>query len=168
MSTATIYARVPEQTKRAADAFAAERGTSLTTAVQELLSLGLEAAANAGSVRTLQHQVLMLEGELGSARTEVREMAVLRDQSQQELASVRQAAAVWAQRANIKVAACPSCKEAISGADLLVTGHCKRCNAPTSALMEPKDTDAVNGRDLMIVLGAVGVLLGLVVLAGTK
>jgi hypothetical protein len=47
----------------------------------------------------------------------------------------------------------------------MISGRCASCSASTSTLVESASPN-VNDRELMLVLGAVGVVLGLLVIAG--
>lgn len=167
MATATIYARVQETAKLAVENYASTYGLTMTSAVQELLGFGLEAAENRKFVSRLEGELVEAKEELRVAQAKIQEEAAAHVLSQQELVAFKQAAGLWAKRAGITVAKCPSCKKPVSGADLLVAGRCNACQESTSSLlMEPKASDA-NSRDLMLVLGAVGVLLGLLVVTGS-
>lgn len=167
MTSATIYARIPEETKDAATAFAASRSVTLASALHELLALGLEAADGSGTVSALQEEVQQLRQRVRDLEETTQAQALARLQLEQELAALRQAADVWVQRADLPVGTCPHCNKPLSGADVLVAGRCSECRASTSALVEPKASDLDNG-DFMLALGAVGVLLGLVALAASK
>lgn len=167
MSTATIYARVPAETKAAVEEYATRRGLTLTSGLHDLLQLGLEASENAPSVESLQRRVADLEQEVRAARLGQREEAIAREQVARELAGLRQAASSWAARAEVPLGHCASCNAAITGRDLLVSGTCPECHAPTSGLIEPK-TDQLNKNDLMLTLGGIGLLLGILVVAGNR
>ena len=54
MSTEVIYARVPVPLKEAADAYASQRGKTLTGAVVDLLDRGLAAVSDERSVAQLE------------------------------------------------------------------------------------------------------------------
>jgi hypothetical protein len=72
----------------------------------------------------------------------------------------------FAQQASRRIGTCPACKERITGHDLLVTGACGRCGKTLSGLIAPAQTgSAIDQRELMILVGAVGVLLGIAYLA---
>lgn len=164
MATATIYARVPDHTKDGAEAYAADHGLTLTAALSELIGLGLEAAHNAASVATLQERALSLESQVRELRLAVREQELARERAENELSTLRQAAEVWVNRADVTVGTCPNCDQDLTSADLLVQGRCGRCQQSTTALIEPSSA-SVNGRDFLYALGAVGLMLGLVALA---
>lgn len=163
VTSTTIYARVPEQTRQAAGTFATEHGLKLTTALQELIELGLEAAAGSDAVTELQGQVEQLGTRVQELELTIQEQALERLRLERELASLRQAANLWVERADMPVGACP-CGAPLNGADVLVAGRCGKCGVATSALIEPKESNLDN-RDFMLALGAVGVMLGLVALA---
>lgn len=167
MASATIYARVPEQTKDAAVEFAAQHGLTLTSALHDLLALGLESAAGSTTVTALQAEVGQLQEQVRQLEATVQTQALAHARLQHELAALRQAADVWVQRADLPVGTCPSCDHPLSGADVLITGHCSQCQTSTSALVEPKES-TLDSRDFMLALGAVGVMLGLVALAAKQ
>lgn len=167
MASATIYARVPEQTKDAAAEFAAQHGLTLASALHDLLALGLESAAGSTTVAALQAEVGQLQERVRELEATVQTQALAHSQLEHELAALRQAADVWVQRADLPVGTCPSCSQPLSGADVLIAGRCSQCRKSTSALVELKES-SLDNRDFMLALGAVGVMLGLVALAANK
>jgi uncharacterized protein with PIN domain len=167
MATATIYARVSEQTKDAAESYASERGLTLAGALHELLVLGLESAENVASVTALQSKVSSLDEEVVELKMALREHAVAREHAEHQRDALRQAAEIWGHRADLTVGTCPNCGQPLTGADLLVVGRCQSCKQSTSALMEPSGSN-LNSRDFMLALGAVGIMLGLVALAANS
>jgi hypothetical protein len=165
MTSATIYARVPVETKKAAETYASAKGLSMTAAMQELLQLGLEANENKAPMDAMRSHIADLEQRLREQELAAREQALQRVRAEREMKSVRQAAEVWAQRADLSVGSCPHCHGSISGRDLLVSGRCGTCQGPTTALLEPKAQD-LNKNELMLVLGGIALLLGILVIAG--
>lgn len=150
-TTEVIYARVPTTLKEAADAYAAERGKTLTAAVAELLGRGLAGASDERSVTELQASLSRataekanLEASLQTARAQVAALGT------------------FAQQASRPVGKCPACKQQITGHDLLVSGACRHCGKTLSGLIAPPQTgSSLDQRELMILVGAVGVLLGI-------
>src|ERR1700761_4949520 len=66
--TETIYARVPDQVKAAAEDFAATNGLTLAAAIATLMDRGLQANADEASVAKLQEQSAKLRAEVKSLR----------------------------------------------------------------------------------------------------
>jgi hypothetical protein len=66
--TATIYARVDADLKRATDAYAADRGMSLAAAVSDLVGKGLAATDAERASRALNTRVRELEIEISRVR----------------------------------------------------------------------------------------------------
>lgn len=154
-----IYARVPESVKAATEGYAAGHGHTLAGAVAELLEIGLAAPGRAervvaleGKVNRLAADKSTLQSELHGARAELQALGALGDR-------VRQT-----------VGACPDpeCAQAITGYDLLATGACPRCGATLSGLLVGKETrsDSLNQQQFLLLIGALGALVGLALLAG--
>lgn len=165
-----IYARVPDQLKNAVDGYAAERGTTLTSAVVDLLERGLVSTSDAPSVADLElklattsAQKMDAEASLRSARLELQTLQLLSERTRQTLGQ------------------CPSpdCSSPITGYDLLVTGHCPSCGQALTDLLKLKSpqTDeaeengdrprpgGVSERDFLLLLGALGAVVGVAYLA---
>lgn len=150
MATEVIYARVPKELKDAADEYARNRGATLTSAVVDLLDRGLSAVSDDQSVVELEKTVASLtadnarlDGELQGARMEV---GALRN---------------FTARASRKIGSCPGCTGEISGYDLLAAGRCPNCERGLSSLLVPDKTSAnLDQRELLILVGALGALLG--------
>lgn len=149
----TIYARVPDQIKEAADEYAAHRGMTLASAVADLLDRGLQGAADEQSIAGLEQRVAELSAE----------NHVLRER---ELA-IGSAYQVLADRIGRPVGVCPHCQQAISGYDLLVTGRCRNpdCAKGLSGLLGPSGDkspakNTLDDGEFKILLGALGVALG--------
>ncbi len=157
MSTQVIYARVPAALKDAADAYAAQRGQTLTGAVAELLDRGLNAATDEHSIADLQANLALANAKRATAEA--------------ELAAAKSQLAVLgnlAQRARQTVGTCPNpnCKEKITGYDLLASGRCHKCNEALSGLLTPQPaTSSLDQREVLILVGALGAVLGVAYLA---
>ena len=154
MSTEVIYTRVPSEIKDAVGAHASAHQTSITAAVAELLRLGVESAANRRAVEATTSRVDDLEDRLRREQEK-------RAQVEQRLALLEQSAATWAKRAEQGVGKCPKCPKVISGYDLLVTGECSACRATISLLMPEKEQRRLDEKQLLVLLGAVAVVLGI-------
>jgi antitoxin component of RelBE/YafQ-DinJ toxin-antitoxin module len=151
-----IYARVPDSLKESADAYAAERGLTLTSAVVDLLHRGLAAAADAESIVDLEARTARLITEKAASESELQV-------ARTELGTVN----LLAQRANQAVGRCPeaACGQPITGYDLLAVGQCPHCGRGLSSLMAPTPSaSTLDQRDFMILLGALGALVGVAIL----
>lgn len=149
----TIYARVPDHVKAAADTYASENGMTLANAVALLLDHGLQAMASEESVAQLERQVADLTTEV----------EVLRQRDQAASSTYR----ALAQRITQPVGACPKCGTPISGHDLLVAGRCSNqdCGASLTPLLGTTPEKTAKGGldegDLKVLLGALGLVLGI-------
>lgn len=150
----TIYARVPDHVKQAADAYAAGRGMTLASAVTDLLDRGLQAAADETSIADLERRVAAITAE----NDLLRQRQLARDSAYQALS----------QRIAQPVGICPDCESAITGYDLLVVGRCpvEGCAASLASLLGTRETSRqANGMlddgEFKILLGALGVALGI-------
>ncbi len=150
-----IYARVPAALKDAADSYASEHGTTLTAAVADLLDRGLTQVSDERAMADLRASLSRLSTEKADAEAEL----------QTARAQVA-ALSTFAQQASRRIGTCPTCNEQITGHDLLVTGTCRHCGRALSGLIAPgRSGSAIDQRELMILVGAVGVLLGIAYLA---
>jgi hypothetical protein len=157
MSTAVIYARVPQTLKEAAELYASDHALTLTAAVADLLGRGLAALSDEHSLAELQTRVGELasekaqtEAELQAAKTELRTLAALGQRSRQI------------------VGTCPNadCGKPITGIDLLATGRCPVCGHGLSDLLAGSQRSAgLNQQEFLLLIGALGALLGVALLA---
>ncbi len=155
MPTEVIYARVPKTLKDAADAYASERGATLTKAVVDLLDRGLSSASDERSVAELERNLAQITAEKAAAEAEL--LA-----ARTELGAVKS----LAQRAGRAVGTCPECAQAITGYDLLASGQCPSCSRALSDLIAPTGSaPTLDQRELMFLVGALGVVLGIAYLA---
>ena len=158
-ATQVIYARVPAAFKREADAYAEVRGATLTRAVVELLQKGLAVTDEESTVAELRARVdqLSAEKETLEARLHTAEA---------ELGAVRS----LAQRIRRPIGKCPACDSSISGYELLGSGQCEKCQADLSHLILPlpEAKSTLNQRELLILVGALGAVLGIAYLASKK
>ncbi len=158
MASSVIYARVPTEIKEAAEAHAEARGMTLTAAITDLLSRGLEATENVRSAEALEAEAHRLRAELDGARAEV---AGAQAQTQAVTASFQS----LNHRLSQALAPCPNqaCRGPVRGYDLLVTGRCPRCRTSLAVTL----ADVANGTkavdkpdDWLLLLGAVGAAIG--------
>jgi hypothetical protein len=152
-----IYARVPDTLKEAADAYADERGVTLTGAVVDLLARGLAAASDERSVEQLELNLARVTTEKAKVEADLRA-------AQNELAGF----AALAQRANQFIGKCPkkACSKDITGKDLLVVGSCSACGQSLSSLLTPEaGSSTLDQREFLILLGVIGAVLGVAYVA---
>jgi hypothetical protein len=151
VSTEVIYARVPASLKEAADTYAEEHGTTLTAAVADLLDRGLSQVSDERAM-----------AELRASRSRLAEEKAATEAALQTARAQVAALGAFAQQAGRRIGTCPSCKQQITGHDLLVIGACRQCGHALSGLIAPARAEsAIDQRELMILVGAVGVLLGI-------
>ena len=145
MATTTIYARVPIELKEVTDAYAAEHGMTLASAVTELLGRGMEAASGEESVKALEARAAELQREL--------------DQVKPALDAINE-------RLPQKLGTC-SCGRTLTGEDLLIKGICPECSRSLTSALAGADEEAanVNRGDLAPFLAGVGIALAVVLLA---
>ena len=171
MASDVIYARVPTALKEAAEEYAAARNYTLTTAVSELLGLGLEAVHDSKSVEVLRRRIGELEHELGDSKAARDREELRRQVAEQQAAGLEHVAAAWNDRAQQQVGVCPhpSCNGEIRGIDLLVLGTCSTCKRGVNSMLLPETKTArVDWNELLPILVAGGVILGAVVAARGK
>lgn len=155
----TIYARVPDTIKDAAEAHAATHGVTLASAVSELLDRGLQAVANERSIAELERRAADLTVEVETLR-----------QRDQAVSSAYQA---LAQRIAQPVGACSRCGGPVTGHDLLVIGRCPNpeCSASLSELLSrppgavAESKGGLDDGEFKMLLGALGLALGIAYLS---
>jgi hypothetical protein len=152
-----IYARVPKPLKEAADAYAEEKGASLTKAVAELLDRGLSAASDQRSIEQLQKNLARVKSEKSSVESDLkdatRRLAVL---------------GAFSERASMTVGKCPHqhCQKPITGYELLCVGKCRHCGQTLTSLIAPAGSaSTLDQREVMLLFGALGAALGIAYLA---
>lgn len=151
-----LYARLPDELKDATDAYASNRGATLTRAVVELLHRGLTAVAEEASIESLQTNLARTRAENEQIQAELRV-------AKSEL----QALATLAQRAGSAVGRCPNqrCREEITGYDLLGVGRCPKCEQPLTSLITPAPKSGLDQSEYMLLFGALGAVLAIAVLS---
>ena len=163
MASQVIYARVPEVLKDAVDDYATQTGVSLTAAVVDLLGRGHDAAS--APVSRDEY-----EAKVGQLETEVTRLAAELRAATGELATLR----ALADRTRKPVGTCPTCRCEVRGYDLLATGQCPHCTAALPDMLSLTTSGAksartvagtFNERDLLLLLGAVGAVVGVAYLA---
>lgn len=145
MATTTIYARVPTELKEAIDAYTAEHGMTLASAVADLLGRGMEASSDEQSVKALEARAVELQREL--------------DQVKPALDAIHQ-------RLPQKLGVC-QCGRDLTGGDLLIAGTCPACSRSLTGALAGADQEAVkvNRSDLAPFLAGVGIALAVVLIA---
>jgi hypothetical protein len=148
MSTTTIYARIPADLKDATDAYAAERGMTLASAVADLLGRGMEAASGEAAVTALEARARELQQELDQVRPAL-------DAVQARLPQV--------------LGTC-KCGRSLTGEDFLIRGVCPDCKLGLSGTLAgaPGAADngaTVNAVDLTPFLAGIGIALAVILIA---
>ncbi len=159
MASEAIYIRTPTELKDAVDAYANARGTTLTAAAVDLLGRGLEAVADERSVDDLRTNLARVTAEKAAADAEL-------VTARAQLAALGS----FADRATQRVGTCPNCKKPITGADLYVASRCPACEQPLTELLAPKTgaVSTLDQRELLLLAGALGAVLGLAYLSTKK
>ena len=152
-----VYARVPDALKDALDAYATTAGTTLTAAVVDLLGRGLASTSDERSIDELRARLAaevdqrrQLEAAVHASRVELGALEMLR------------------QRSAHTVATCPNpqCGAEVSGFDVLATGRCTSCGHSLGQLAASAAAlRSVDQRELLLLLGAIGTVLGVAWLA---
>ncbi|HEY3870039.1 MAG TPA: hypothetical protein VGM10_16870 [Actinocrinis sp.] len=155
-TTEVIYCRVPTSLKAQIQERADQRGAKIGAAVTDLLTLGVEAESSGFPSRMVE-----LEHELA-------EESRLRAEAEQQQAALRQAVHVWTDRASQQLADCPHCKKPITGSDLLVGSQCPACHKPLTPLLTPAPAAGIDQKDVLMLLAAAGLVLGIVALSRGK
>lgn len=145
---------MPDTLKVSIDAFAEERGTTLSATIAELLERGLTSASNEASVKKMTQSLEVArakEADLGSrlksAETELQVVKTLGERAEQ------------------KIGRCPECQCDISGIDVLAKFKCPSQGHSLVSLIFPP-TPQLSQRDTMLLLGALGAVLGIALIAG--
>lgn len=162
-STSVLYLRVPPELKDAAEAFAVERGMTLTSAAVSLIERGLEEDANTSSVAELQRRLATTRSKLAQAETRVRDL-------EERLAESAQTSRVVAEQTRQVVGACPKCRKRVTGVDLIVERRCPHCGEALTPLLTPPQRGGATGLDqseYLVLLGVLGVLVGLALVSGS-
>ena len=163
----TLYARVPDSVKAAVDAHAEERGITLALSVAELLERGLAAWADGPAISKLEKRVESMQRELTNTRLQLQQAEMQIEALRERERSLSNAQQSLAERMQLVVGQCAACSVDVRGRDLLVAGVCPSCTAPLTSLLTGR-TQGKNGikqDEFLLVLGAVGVLLGVALLA---
>jgi antitoxin component of RelBE/YafQ-DinJ toxin-antitoxin module len=153
-----IYARVPDEVKDAADAFAEEHGMSLTGAVVHLLGSGLSASKEERSFAEVTAELQQLRNQLVHAQSQFEAV-------NQQMETLQR----LVQRTQHPIGSCPHCHQPITGMDLLALGVCSHCKESLTDLLDlanSSSVDATNGgindKELLMLLATLGALIGVV------
>jgi hypothetical protein len=149
-TAATIYVRVPQRIKEGAAAYAETNAMTLTAAIADLLDRGLEAVENEESVERLQVQLREKDAALAETAAQLKHVQAL------------------APRADQRLGTCPTCGDAVTALDVLARGQCSKGH-PLSAMLSPPAAGpaGLDQTQFLILIGAVGLLLGAAALAKT-
>ncbi|HZP97241.1 MAG TPA: hypothetical protein VFC31_13055 [Candidatus Limnocylindria bacterium] len=154
--TAVVYARIASGLKIQVEAYASERGMTLTAAVVDLLERGLEAVSNAASLDQLRERIAEQDREFSTARVELAEANAALSSLQERERSLQ----TLAQRAGQILGPCPHCSKPVSGVDVLVTGHCPSCGRGLTSVLVGPQMKGLDQTELLLLLGALGIVLG--------
>jgi uncharacterized protein (DUF3084 family) len=165
-ASGVLYLRASEELKQAVRIRAAARGRTLSAAALDLMELGLEAAQDDESIRDLQDQIEQLQTEAHFLREQVAEHQQRADLAEQRTRMLEQAVATWQAKAKQVVGICGHCKRNLTGADVLVTGSCPVCHRTVATALAGNTDSGLDQKELLFVLGAAGLLLGLLVASG--
>lgn len=159
-----LYARVPEETKAAAGAFATAHGWSVATAVAELLGRGLRATSDAAELAEFRDRLERTELALAQKDVELREAGLALERLEQREAERNTQLQAFQKRAGQNVGTCPRCHTRISGYDVLISGRCpsEECGKGlTAALMAPEaEAPGLDRQEVLLLLAALGVVAG--------
>lgn len=154
--TAVVYARIASGLKGQVEAYAHERGMTLTAAVIDLLERGLEAVSNGASVEQLRDRSVEQDRQLSTARVEMAEANAALSSLQERERGMQ----TLAQRAEQTLGPCPHCSKPVSGFDVLVTGHCPSCARGLTSVLVGPQMKGLDQTELLLLLGALGIVLG--------
>ncbi len=153
-----LYIRTPDSLKEAVDAYAEQRGVTLTSAVVDLIERGLAATTDERSVADLEKSLARVIAEKSGVEAHL-------VAATSELGALRSVV----ERSQAVVGSCPNnaCGQHITGYELLALGHCQVCREPLTDLLAPsRQPTTLDQRAVGVLLGALGVALIGVGIAG--
>jgi hypothetical protein len=167
---ATLYAHIPDQLHSAIESYSKDRHVKLTAAAVELLEIGLDAVANATTNAALEERLAAATEQAAESRALAEQAENARAALQATLNGQIEAYALVGGRLSQPIGLCPSCKEPISGRDLVVSNACGKCTASLSALLDPKTpaNSTLNGTEYLLLIGALGLLVGMAMAQSKK
>lgn len=165
MATEVIYARVPAELKNAVDAHAAHLGITLTAAVAELISHGLESAANEQSIANLQaslSEARLTLSERDRNLAEERSRAATLEERERNLRAVVQ------QLDTVTVGRCPQpgCVASLTATDLVVRRACPNGHQLGGVLEQVAKAPGLDPAEVLAAVAALGLLVA--ILAATR
>lgn len=164
MVSEALYFRASADLREGADAYRRANSLTLSSALAELVSRGLEAVGNEQSVKELEAETAALKQraadlELKLAK-ERAESGIMRQRDQMWSAFVN---GLDAQLRSVTVGSCPACNNPVTTFDQIRTAHCPSCNRPLLAINRSSDNTPALAA---LVAGIGGLVLGLA--AGQK
>jgi antitoxin component of RelBE/YafQ-DinJ toxin-antitoxin module len=154
MKTQVLYARIDQDLKTEIDELARERGTTLTSAVADLIARGLASVTEEESIARLENQLARVQNEKSKLHSDLRA-------AKMEADTVR----VLTQRSNYPIGKCISCNAPFTGYELLATGQCSSGHPLGDVLsLDPKASTS-DQREFLMFLGALGAVVGVAFLA---
>lgn len=154
MTTQVLYARIDEELKAEIDDLARERGTTLTSAVADLITRGLAAVTEEESIARLENQLFHAQNERARLDSELHA-------AKMEADTVR----ALTQRSNYPIGKCITCNAPFTGYELLATGQCSNGHPLGDVLSLDPKASTTDQRDFLMFLGALGAVLGVAYLA---
>ncbi len=152
---------MPDALKQALEAHRSERGLTLTRALVELLEQALEAREDERSLLELEGKLADCSSERAQTEAQLKD-AELRLQAAREREQLTACTyASLAERTRQRLASCPTCRQPVSGSDLLVSGRCPNCGKALTSLLTPSPRAGLDRDEYLALLGALGILVGL-------
>jgi regulator of replication initiation timing len=141
----------------------------MSAAALDLMELGLEAAQDNESVQELQERFDQLQLETQQLREQLGEQVQRTERAEQRTQMLEQAVGTWQGRAQQVVGVCAKpCGSRLTGADVLVSGSCPKCRRSVATALAGTADSGLDQKELLFVLGAAGLLLGLLAATGGK
>lgn len=160
-----LYARIPRETKDAVDDYASRQDLTLAAAVQQLLDVGLQIERQRSEVETLRTEIDTLRDQFVAVEQDRDRETMRREKAESDYRTLQNAAGVWSDRAAMPVGVCPGCEQPLTGDDLLVAGRCRHCGKSAAELLSPPRASGLDDKEFMMMLGAAGLLLGLIAIS---
>jgi hypothetical protein len=161
-----LYLRASEDLKNAVRDRAEAQGRTLSGAAVELMELGLRAAQDEESTRELEQRLEAARVEMERLREQASGERERAERAEQHSRLLERAVEAWQARARQPVGACGKCKRPVRGEDVLVSGTCPSCGHTVATQLAGAVGEGLDQKELLFVLGAAGLLLGLLAASG--
>ncbi len=158
MSAGVIYARVSADLKRAVDDYAGRREVTLTSAVADLLSRGLEAVANGRSSAQLERSVADLQVELAKRERDLAQEKTRAAGVEERERALTAAMQEWQA---VRVGTCPwqGCGVAVTATDLVMRRGCRNGHPLGHLLEQVAKVPGMDSNQLLIAIAVLGLVL---------